>query len=98
MTKRTGHLTEADWVAIRAKHAAMSPEEARAWIREVMGPPKRRIEGEEYKHMMLVLSLKEPVSSSNNQRFWTDEYEHDGRTYNITYGIEDEPWLEEIGD
>jgi hypothetical protein len=96
MTK--GHLTEADWKAIREKHAKFTPEEARAWIRSVMGPPRRRIEGEEYKHMMLVLSLKEPVRSSNNQRFWTDEYEHDGKRYDIITGVDNDPVLEEVGD
>lgn len=76
----------------------MTPDQARTFIRQVMGPPRRRLEGEEYRHMMLVLSLKEPVSSSNSQRFWYDEYEHDGKRYTVTTGIEDEPWLEEIGD
>ena len=95
---KTGHLTEADWEAIRAKQAAMTQEEARAWIRAVVGPPKRQLLGEEYKHMMLVLSFKSPICSSNNQRFWTDEYEHDGLRYDITYGVEDEPILEEVGD
>ena len=47
----------------------MTAEEAQAFLRKVMGPSKRRLEGEEYKHMMLVLSLKTPTSSSNNQRF-----------------------------
>ena len=86
------------WMTKKFNALNMTPEEARAFIRKVMGPPKRRLEGEEYKHMMLVLSLKEPVRSSNNQRFWTDEYEHDGKRYDITTGIDDEPWLEEIGD
>lgn len=76
----------------------MTPEEARAFLRRVMGPPKRRLEGDEYRHMMMILTLKDPICSSNNQRFWTDEYEHDGRRYEITYGIEDEPYLEEVGD
>jgi hypothetical protein len=76
----------------------MTPEEARAFIRKVMGPPKRQLEGDEYQHMMMVLSLKEPVSSSNNQRFWTDDYEHNGRKYEITYGVENNPLLYEIGD
>lgn len=97
MDKRR-HLNDADWQAIRAKHAAMTPEEARAWIRAVVGLPKRQLLGDEYKHMMMVLSLKDPICSSNNQRFWTDEYEHDGRRYDITYGVEDEPILEEVGD
>jgi len=97
MIKR-GPLTEADWKAIRAKQAAMTQEEARAWIRAVVGPPRRQLEGDEYKHMMMVLGFKDPVCSSNNQRFWTDEYEHDGRRYEITYGVEDEPILHEVGD
>ncbi len=75
----------------------MTPDEARAFLRRVLGPPKRHIEGEEYKHMMLILSLKTPICSSNNQRFWTDEYEHNGRIYEVTYGIEDKPYLEEVG-
>ncbi len=76
----------------------MTAEEAQAFLRKVMGPPKRKLEGEEYKHMMLVLSLKTPISSSNNQRFWTDEYEHNGKIYQLTTGIDNEPWLEEVGD
>jgi hypothetical protein len=95
---KSGPLTQADWDAIRAKQAAMTPEEARAWIRAVVGPPRRQLLGDEYKHMMMVLGLKDPICSSNNQRFWTDEYEHGGRRYEITYGVEDEPILNEVGD
>jgi hypothetical protein len=76
----------------------MTPEEAQAFLRRVMGPPKRRIEGEEYKHLMLILNLKTPIGSSNNQRFWTDEYEHNSRIYHITYGFLDDPYLEEVCD
>lgn len=76
----------------------MTPDEAQAFIRKIMGPPRRLIEGDEYKHTMLVLSLKEPVNSSNNQRTWTDEYEHNGRIYEVTYGVDDLPILEEVGD
>lgn len=95
---KSGHLTEADWGAIRAKHSAMTPEEAKAWIRAVVGPPKRRLEGDEYNHMMVLLSLKDPICSSNNQRFWTDEYIYGDKRYEITYGVEDDPILYEIGD
>lgn len=74
------------------------PVKRKEFMRKVMGPPRRKIEGDEYKHMMLVLGLKEPVSSSNNQRTWTDEYLHDGKTYNVTYfpGCDAAPELEEI--
>lgn len=74
----------------------MTPEQAQAFIRKIMGPPRRVLEGEEYKHMMLVLSLKEPAGWSNNQHTITEEYLHDGRRYDITYGIEENPVLEEI--
>lgn len=76
----------------------MTPEEAQAFLRRVMGPPKRRLEGDEYRHMMMILSLKDPICSSNNQRFWTNEYEHNGRHYEITYVVEDAPLLYEVGD
>lgn len=93
-----GPLTQSDWDAIRAKQAAMTPEEARAWIRAVVGPPRRQLLGDEYKHMMILLSLKDPICSSNNQRFWTDEYIYGDKRYEITYGVEDEPILNEVGD
>ncbi len=76
----------------------MTPEEAQAFIRHIMGPPKRLLEGEEYKSMMLILSLKDPIRSSNNQHCWTDEYEHNGRKYEVTSGLEGHPIIEEIGD
>jgi hypothetical protein len=76
----------------------MTPEEAQAFLRRVMGPPKRRLEGDEYRHMMMILSLKDPICSSNNQRFWTNKYEHNGRHYEITYVVEDAPLLYEVGD
>ena len=76
----------------------MTPDEARAFIRKVMGPSKRVLEGEEYKHVMLVLALKDPIEASNNQHSWTEVYEHNGHQYHVTYGFNDEPWLEEILD
>ena len=72
----------------------MSPEEARAFIRRVMGPPKRQLEGKEREHAWLLIKMSSPVRQSNNQRFWTDEYEIGGRRYDVTYGLEDEPVVE----
>ncbi len=76
----------------------MTPEEARAFLRRVMGPPTRELTGDEYNSMMLILSLKEPVHSSDNQRFWTDTYEHNDRTYEVTYGVVDYPLISEVED
>ena len=76
----------------------MTPEEARAFIRKVMGPPKRQLEGQEREHAWLLIKMSTPVRESNNQRFWTDEYVIGGRRYNVTYGVEDEPIVEVYED
>lgn len=89
------HLTEDDWKAIREKHAKFTPEEARAWIRKVMGPQKRVLEGDEREHMLTVFNLIEPLQTSNNQRSFTEEYEHAGKTYYVHY-FENEVEVEEV--
>lgn len=77
----------------------MSPEELKAFLRKISGPEVREIVGEERKHLLLILALKEPFNSSNNQRTWTDEYEHAGNTYHLTYGLsENDPLVEQILD
>lgn len=67
----------------------MTPDKARAFIRAVMGPPKRTLEGEERDYMLTVLRLLEPVRQTNNQRSFTDEYIHAGKRYDVHY-FEDE--------
>lgn len=92
------HLNDEDWKAIREKQAKWTPEEARAWIRKVMGPPKRTLEGDEREHMLTVLRLIEPVRQTNNQRSFTDEYVHAGKRYDVHYfenEIEVEEYLDE---
>lgn len=81
---RAQHLTAEDWEAIQAKHAAMTPEQARAWIREVIGPSKRTLEGKEREDMLLMLALIEPVSNSNNQHAWTDVYHVGKQVFHVT--------------
>ena len=72
----------------------MTPEEARAFIRKIMGPPKRVLEGAEREHMLTVLRLVEPIRSTNNQRSFTDEYVHAGKMYDVHY-FNDEIVVEE---
>ena len=76
----------------------MSKEEAQSFIRKVMGPLKRQLAGQELKHAWLLIKMSTPVSESNNQRFWNEEYIIGGRRYNVTYGIEDEPIVEVYED
>jgi hypothetical protein len=72
----------------------MSQEEARDFIRKVMGPPKRTLEGKERDHIWLLIQMSTPVNESNNQRFWYEEYVISGKRYNVTYGVEDNPIIE----
>ena len=82
--RESRHLTAEDWEAIHAKHAAMTPEQARAWMRSVIGPPRRTLEGQEREDMLLMLALKEPVSNSNNQHAWTDVYHVGQQVFHVT--------------
>lgn len=94
---KTGHLTTADWVNIKAKHAAMTPEQARAWIRQVVGPPRRVLEGAELQQTLTMLAIIGPTATSNNQHSWSEDYIQGGRHWCVTYfPNEAEPIVEEI--
>lgn len=76
----------------------MTPEQARDFIRKVMGPPKRQLLGKELEHVQFLMDMCEPVSTSNNQRTITNEYLIGGRRYDVTYGVEDTPIVEVYED
>ena len=73
-----------------------TPEEARAWIRKIMGPPTRRLEGKEHEQMMLLFSMTEPVRETNNQHSWCAEYNIGGKMYNVHYFPDEEPFIDLI--
>ena len=73
----------------------MTKEEAQAFLRKVMGPARRTLVGQEHDHMLTIFQLIEPIESSNNQRSWTDVYEHAGKTYHVSF-FEDDTVIEEI--
>ena len=72
----------------------MSQEEACDFIRKVMGPPKRTLEGKERENIWLLIQMSTPINESNNQRFWHEEYVLGGKRYDVTYGLEDDPIIE----
>ena len=82
--------TELDWIKEAAeKHLKRMKEDhvyAKQWLRAVMGPEQRIIEGQEKEHLFTIFNLLEPVEESNNQRSWTTVYEHAGKTYHHTVG------------
>jgi hypothetical protein len=59
-------------------------EKARAFIRKVMGPPKRTLEGKEKADILLLLTMIEPYSESNNQHSWTECYMIGDKDYHVT--------------
>lgn len=76
----------------------MTQEQAKAWIRKLMGPPKRQLMGKELENIQFLMDMCEPVRSTNNQRSITDEYLIGGRRYDVTYGIGNDPIVEVYED
>ncbi len=70
-------------------------EEAEAFIRKIMGPPKRRLEGEEHNRVWLLLQMTEPVRETNNQHSWCAEYNIGGIMYDVHYFPEEDPFIEQ---
>lgn len=93
---RSQHMTDANWAAIREKHAKMTPEEARAWLRKVMGPPRRTLEGKEKEQTLTMLALIGPTVTTNNQHSWSDDYIHGGKHWSVTYFPGGDVIVEEI--
>lgn len=62
----------------------MTPEEAKALLRRVLGPPRRVLEGKERDHVLLMLAMLEPYSESNNQHSWTECYMIGSTDYRVT--------------
>ena len=73
-----------------------SPEKLRDWIRQVHGPEMRELEGDEAEQMLIVLKLIGHYSDTNNQRTHTYFYRHNEKEYRVTYGLGDNPLIEEV--
>jgi hypothetical protein len=75
----------------------MTPEEAMSFIRKVMGPPRRVLEGQEKENVwLMVLMQDEPNVSTNNQHSITEVYRINQREYHVHYFSKEEPIIEEI--
>lgn len=73
-----------------------SPEKLREWIRQVHGPEMRELEGEEAEQILIVLKLIGHYADTNNQRTHTYFYKHNEKEYRVTYGLGDNPLVEEV--
>lgn len=74
----------------------LNPDEARKFLRKVMGPSRRRIEGKEHDNLMLMFKMMEPIRESNNQHSWCAEYVIGDRHYDVHYFPDEEPFIEEV--
>lgn len=59
-------------------------QEAQAFIRKVIGTPRRTLEGLEREQVLLLLAMMEPFEQSNNQHSWTNCYRIGETEYHIT--------------
>ena len=72
-------------------------EEARAFLRRVMGPPRKTLEGKEKERILLLLSVMEPFKETNNQRSWTSYFLIGETEYHVTsWPNSDDPDVEEL--
>lgn len=60
------------------------PVRLKAFLRSVMGPPSRTLEGKEREDILLLLAMIEPYSTSNNQHSWTECYMIGDKDYHVT--------------
>jgi hypothetical protein len=60
-----------------------------------MGPPKRRLEGQEHNNVWLMLQMTESIKETNNQHSWCAEYNIGGKIYDVHYFPNEEPYIEE---
>jgi hypothetical protein len=74
----------------------MTPAEARAFIRRVMGPPTKTLEGKEKEHVLLLLAMIEPFKATNNQHSWTEYYMIGETEYHVTTFSKDDIIVEEM--
>ena len=64
--------------------STMSAEEAKIFLRKVMGPPRKTLEGKEREQVLLLLAMAEPYSTSDNQISWTSCYMIGNKDYHVT--------------
>lgn len=75
------------------------PVKAMKYIRELMGPDKREIVGEEADNIMLILLLIGPSKIYDSFHATTYEYFHAGKTYHVIrqFGVSNDVFfLEEV--
>lgn len=81
-----------DWIS------SLTKEEARAFVRLATGAPRQILEGKERDQTLLMLTMIEPYSTSNNQHSWTDYYMIGKTEYHVTIFPGEEAIVEKMLD
>lgn len=81
---------------VRAIPRTFTRDEARDFLSKVSGPPCKELVGKEYNDIWLLLQLITPYTATNCQRSLTEEYLLGGKIYHVTYGITDNPIIQEL--
>ena len=77
----------------------ITPEVALRILKEVMGPPRRELTGEEYKETYLLIQFLDPAYVSNNQNSITEVYRRSDKEYHVHYfTLDSDPIIEEVLD
>ena len=63
---------------------SFTKEQAQAFIRKVMGTPRKTLEGKAREQILLLLAMLEPFETSNNQHSFTECYMIGTTEYHIT--------------
>ena len=59
-------------------------EEAQAFIRKVMGPPRKTLEYKEREQILLLIAMIDPFKATNNQHSFTEYYMIGTTEYHVT--------------
>lgn len=59
-------------------------EEAQAFIRKVMGPPRKTLEYKEREQILLLIAMITPFKATNNQHSFTEYYMIGTTEYHVT--------------
>ena len=62
----------------------MTKEEAKAFLRKVLGPPHRTLAGKDKAQLLLLIAMMEPFKATNNQHSFTEYYMIGETEYHIT--------------
>jgi hypothetical protein len=93
-------MTNEEYLArIRAHSAELraDPVKLKEFMRRVMGPPHKTLDGKEKEQTILLLQMIEPFKETNNQQSWTSYYMIGETEYHVTYFPgSDEPIIDKM--